>query len=193
MLALIEYLHSRGVFGALAIAAVGAAVYTAARVLFLRLANKPRDCVSVEIARGLLVWYLAALVITIWLEYLPEVVFGGLSWEKFADWTFFRGTYVNNKRVLRALRGDFPALWNDEFVINIAFFVPYGILLPTAFRKLRWWAADLIALGTTLCLELLQPFFGRVCDLDDIIANTLGAVIGCGIAKLVLTLARKRE
>lgn len=192
MSALMEYLYTRGVFGALLISAVGAAVYCAVRILYLRLTRKHRGCVSVEIARGLLVWYLVTLVIIVWLEYLPRLVFGRLSAKQFAEWTFFRGTYVNNGRALRALRGDLSAFWNDEFVINIALFIPYGLLLPIAFRKLRWWAADLIALGTTLCIELFQPFFGRVCDLDDIIANTLGAVIGCGIAKLVLTLARKR-
>lgn len=193
MSALMEYLYTRGVFGALLISAVAAAIYCAVRILYLRLTRKPRESVFVEIARGLLVWYLVTLVIIVWLEYLPQLVFGRLSAKQFAEWTFFRGTYVNNGRALRALRGDFSAFLNDEFVINIALFIPYGLLLPTAFRKLRWWAADLIALGTTLCIELFQPFFGRVCDLDDIIANTLGAVIGCGIAKLVLTLARKRE
>lgn len=193
MPALIEYLDVYGVLGALPLSAIGTAAYCAARLLHLKLAHKPRERLSIEIARGLLVWYLITLVIVVWLPYLPRLVFGRLSAEDFASWTFFRGTYVNNGRVLSVLSGHFSALRDDEFVMNIALFVPYGLLLPAAFRGLRWWAADLIALGTTLCVELLQPLFGRVCDLDDIIANTVGAVTGCAVMKLVLTLCRKRS
>lgn len=193
MSALMEYLGVYGVLGALPLSAIGTAAYCAVRIAYLKLAHKPRERLSIEIARGLLVWYLITLVIVVWLPYLPRLLFGRLSAEDFAAWTFFRGEYVNNGRTLRVLSGHFSALRDDEFVMNIALFVPYGLLLPAAFRKLRWWAADLIALGTTLCVELLQPFFGRVCDVDDIIANTLGAMLGCAITKLLLTLCRKRS
>lgn len=182
-----------GVLDALPLSAIGTAVYSAARFAYLKLSGKPRERVSVEVARGLLVWYLVTLVIVVWLPDLPGLLFGRMSAGDFAAHTFFFGSYVSNGRFWELLRGDIYVLRDHELSANIALFVPYGLLLPVAFRKLRWWAADLIALGTTLCVELLQPFVGRVCDVDDIIANTLGAVLGCAATKLVLTLCRRRS
>lgn len=186
-------LKAYGLFGALPLATASAGIYAACRALYLKRTKKPRDALSAEIARGFLAAYLVVLFIIVWFPELPKLVFGQIPLSEFLALTFARGDYAENFRFFALFKGELWVLKDEELVGNIVMFVPYGALLAVSFQKLRWWAVDLIGLGTTVTIELVQPFLERSCDLDDIIANTLGAVIGCGIAKLVLTLSRKRE
>lgn len=186
-------LKAYGLFGALPLALAAAGIYAAARFAYLRFVKKPRGALSAEIARGLLVAYLVVLFIIVWFPELPRLVYGKITPSEFISLTFARGEYAENFRFLALFKGELSVLRDEELIGNIVMFVPYGALLAASFQKLRWWAVDLIGLGTTVTIELVQPFLERSCDLDDIIANTLGAIIGCGIAKLILTLTRKRE
>lgn len=70
---------------------------------------------------------------------------------------------------------------NNAYVIeNILLFIPFGFLcawvIPAA-RKM--WSCTLIGLATTLFIESIQLFTGRgLFQIDDVLTNTLGAVIG---------------
>ena len=186
-------LRDYGLFAAMPIAAAAGAVYAVIRGVFLKISHKRRDAMSAEISRGLLVAYLVMLVVIVWFPELPRLLYGKISLEDFAALTFMPGDYARNLRFFALFDGDLSVLRDEELVGNIVLFVPYGALLAASFRKLRWWTVDLIGLGTTTLIELVQPYLERSCDPDDIIANTLGAVIGCAIAKLVLLLCRKRS
>ena len=66
---------------------------------------------------------------------------------------------------------------------NILLFIPLGILLPMRFSFARRWKGMIgIALFLSLAVEILQFVFrcGKS-EVDDLIANVLGAVIGLGI------------
>ena len=167
------------------IAAATAAIYAVIRFGYLKLSRRPRAALSAEIARGLLVWYLVTLIVLVWLPELPRLIYGKITLGEFASLTFLPGDYASNRRFWSLFGGDLSVLRDEELVGNIVMFVPYGALLAAAFRKLKWWAVDLIGLGTTLLIELVQPFLYRSFDIDDIIANTLGTVIGCLAAKLI--------
>lgn len=70
---------------------------------------------------------------------------------------------------------------------NLAGFIPLGILLPLLFVKLRSATATIFTvLLISLSFEILQ-LFGMlgVCDIDDLILNTLGGAIGYGIYLLL--------
>ncbi len=76
-------------------------------------------------------------------------------------------------------------IWN--VVGNTAMFIPTGIILPIIYRKMDYFG-KVIAAGAfiSLCIELMQlPFATRVTDIDDLILNTLGVMIGYGIYSLV--------
>lgn len=63
---------------------------------------------------------------------------------------------------------------------NIALFVPFGFCCPELFRRMRSFGAT-VAAGACLsiCVEVLQLFTGLgCCDIDDVILNTAGTVIG---------------
>ena len=63
---------------------------------------------------------------------------------------------------------------------NTAMFIPLGIVWPTVFKKLDSHAKVIAAgIGFSLCIEILQlPFYDRVSDIDDLILNSLGFVLG---------------
>lgn len=66
------------------------------------------------------------------------------------------------------------------FVENIIMFIPFGILIPTAFPMMRnIFVCTLTGLACSLFLEMFQLITGRgFCQLDDVVTNTLGAFIG---------------
>jgi glycopeptide antibiotics resistance protein len=75
-----------------------------------------------------------------------------------------------------------------EFLANIGLFVPIGMFLLLLFGAGGWWVAAGGSFALTLAIENIQRSIpGRVSDERDVIANTLGALIGIGVA-LVLTL-----
>lgn len=75
-----------------------------------------------------------------------------------------------------------------EFLANIALFVPVGVFLLLLFGAGGWWLAGIGSFAMTAVIETIQQQMpSRVSDERDLIANTLGALIGIAIA-LVLTL-----
>ena len=63
---------------------------------------------------------------------------------------------------------------------NVLLFIPFGIFVPACFPKLRG-ISNVFCLAVILSttIELLQYFTGRgFCQLDDVVTNTLGALIG---------------
>lgn len=64
-------------------------------------------------------------------------------------------------------------------VLNIVLFVPFGFFLAALWKEYRSLKKTLAAgMGLSLFIEILQIFTFRLTDIDDLITNTLGAVIG---------------
>lgn len=65
-------------------------------------------------------------------------------------------------------------------MLNTMLFIPYGVLVCLVFPdcKLDWKKSLMIGFGSSLCIELFQAFTGRLCEIDDLIANTCGFIIG---------------
>ena len=79
-------------------------------------------------------------------------------------------------------------------LLNIAMFLPLGVLLPLAVKRFRRWFWMLTAgVGTSLVIELLQYVLGRgQADVDDLICNVLGAMLGYCFCMLFVSLVRKQ-
>lgn len=70
---------------------------------------------------------------------------------------------------------------------NIIIFVPFGILLAEIFPKTRNILKILgITFATSFFVEFIQFFIGRSVDIDDLILNLLGSVIGYFIWKKII-------
>ena len=77
---------------------------------------------------------------------------------------------------------------------NAAVFIPTGIVLPIVYRRLdTFWKVLAAGAGLSLCIEILQlPFSVRASDIDDLLLNSLGVVIGYCIYALVRKRTVKR-
>lgn len=67
-----------------------------------------------------------------------------------------------------------------NFVGNTLMFLPVGIVYPIVYKDLNNPVKVIAAgMGFSLAIEILQlPFYERVSDIDDLILNTLGYVLG---------------
>ena len=105
-----------------------------------------------------LLWY--------WIIYQQP---GGRMW--FFEWTY----------------NVIPNFWNHfrgENLANALMFAPFGVLYPLAgdkrgFRRTMAAGAVLI-----LAIELLQPFFGRAFDINDVILNLAGIAARAAMLRL---------
>ncbi len=90
---------------------------------------------------------------------------------------------VHRLRVLMFI--DYPQV---EFLANVAMFVPLGLLVAVLFGLRRWAFAVLLCFGVSSLIETAQFFFlpGRYGTVDDVIANTLGALVGALLARVWL-------
>lgn len=69
---------------------------------------------------------------------------------------------------------------------NFVLFMPMGALLPCVIHKLdRFWKVTLTVLGMVVMVEIVQGILrvGSV-DIDDVLFNVVGAMIGYGIIKI---------
>lgn len=78
---------------------------------------------------------------------------------------------------------------------NTAMFLPLGIVWPSVFKQLDTHKKVIAAgAGYSLLIELTQLlFFDRVSDIDDLILNSLGFLMGYGIYLLAKSLSRLRK
>ena len=77
-------------------------------------------------------------------------------------------------------------------MMNILVFVPFGFMMPWAVTSVLWQTA-LTGLTFSVCIELLQYFFGvGLCEFDDVFHNTLGTVLGYGYWHLLEKIERNR-
>ncbi len=71
-------------------------------------------------------------------------------------------------------------MFNDGFTLlaNVVAFIPIGFCPALLWRKSRWYRALAIGILVTENIECWQLFIGRTFDVDDLILNTLGAILG---------------
>ena len=92
---------------------------------------------------------------------------------------------------------DYPE--KREILLNVigntTMFIPLGVIWPIVFKNLDTHKKVLAAgIGASLCIEILQlPFYDRVTDIDDLILNSMGFLVGYLIFVLVKKLSMKRK
>ena len=77
-----------------------------------------------------------------------------------------------------------PLEYIKNTVLNIILFMPLGFLVPAIWKKYRS-IKTMFFMGFALsvCIEVLQIFTFRLTDIDDLITNTAGTVLGYYICK----------
>ncbi|HWJ91618.1 MAG TPA: VanZ family protein [Flavisolibacter sp.] len=78
---------------------------------------------------------------------------------------------------------------------NMAVFLPFGLLFPLCFPRFKQFGKTVLAaFMTSLFLECLQLVFALGSfDVDDLLLNTVGGVIGYGILSFFIQAKRDRH
>ncbi|MGL5435691.1 MAG: VanZ family protein [Lachnospiraceae bacterium] len=92
---------------------------------------------------------------------------------------------------LYTIRSYFTDSVGTRFIINIVanvlMFSPMGLCLPLFWRRFqKWW--KLLCIGTAFSagIETVQLFVGRSVDIDDIILNVAGVMLGYVVFALLV-------
>ena len=77
---------------------------------------------------------------------------------------------------------------------NCTMFIPTGIVTPLIYKRLNSFGKTMLTgFLLSLTIELIQlPFAVRCSDVDDLILNTLGCIVGYGILWLIRRTKRRK-
>lgn len=101
--------------------------------------------------------------------FFPGPFRGGINLVPFRrSWELFR--YYHAHGFWNSILINFPG--------NILMFLPIGFFAALLSDKPRWWKGTLWTFGVSLFIEVFQLFVSRGTDVDDLILNTLGGLLG---------------
>ena len=82
--------------------------------------------------------------------------------------------------------------WRN-IILNIMMFVPFGFLLPLVSKKFQaFWKTYLAGFLFTFLIEMTQLLLHLgICELDDFMNNTVGAMIGYGFYRFFVFIVKK--
>lgn len=73
-----------------------------------------------------------------------------------------------------------------ENIMNVVVFIPIGLLAGISFRQLSWKRSFVIGFCLSVGIEILQFMMSRgFSEVDDVMHNTLGCLIGYGLFYLI--------
>jgi glycopeptide antibiotics resistance protein len=94
--------------------------------------------------------------------------------------------------ILPALRHGPGSFVFSSLVGNVLAFMPLGLLLPLAFRRIPWLLVILAGAALSAAIELTQYALStnlgygyRRADIDDVIVNVFGTVVGLTLYGLI--------
>lgn len=108
----------------------------------------------------------------------------------------YRGVVLEPFREVNAmLHQQNHFFWFMQIFLNILLFVPFGFLLPMISKRFRsFWLAIVTGFIFSAGIETMQYITGRgLTEVDDVINNTLGALIGYVIYALMIYLHKKTQ
>ncbi len=82
-------------------------------------------------------------------------------------------------------------MFNYNVLGNIIIFIPFGYLVGSYVNSKNIWPVLLTAISTSVVVEFVQLRIGRSFDIDDIILNIVGAIIGYIVYKGLKWLNKK--
>jgi glycopeptide antibiotics resistance protein len=133
-------------------------------------------------ARALLVAYLVVVLIVVaWPTPVDRPIDGGL-----------------NAWLTRMHAGGLPG-FVDYAVIeagaNVLMFIPLAVLLAVAFPRLRLWIVPVSCVALSVAIELAQSFWlpGRFGTVQDVVCNSIGALLGALIVFAARSSSRRRR
>lgn len=94
----------------------------------------------------------------------------------FQDNNFGTSNFIPFKEMFRYNIGSSKFIKN--ILGNIVLFIPYGFLSSYILKNKKVSVTFILTLIVSLTIEIVQYYIGRVFDIDDIILNVTGGIIG---------------
>lgn len=106
----------------------------------------------------------------------------------------FDGTFNFTPIVFKIISGELTlGSWVKTMLAgNFLMFIPMGFFLPLAASKMDFKKILKIAIVVPIIVEIIQPIVGRSFDIDDIILNFAGIMIGYWFVVCIIKLSKKR-
>ena len=71
-------------------------------------------------------------------------------------------------------------------------FIPMGLLLGCGFQRIKFRQVFIVGLCISGLIEFLQLVFKKgVCEIDDVIHNVVGCLVGYGLYRIAYLLVRR--
>lgn len=177
------------------IMAVFLPIYCLARIIWVR-KRKANRSVSREVVMGAFVIFMFGLLFLTFQD-------NGISWMK-ADtpgkaWERVQNGIGVNLVPFRTIGNYFKyASGTDRMAVNILgnilMFVPWGLGLPLLWRKFQSvFKVAFASLMLPVFIEFVQLFIGRSVDIDDVILNLAGGILGGLIYLMIKKFAPKTD
>lgn len=100
----------------------------------------------------------------------------------FQDVSWSSHNYIPFKEIFRYDLGS--KLFYKNIFGNLLLFMPYGIFIARYVNLKEPLVLTIIAFITSLSIEVIQFLIGRVFDVDDIILNVVGCILGFSVYSL---------
>ena len=171
-------------------------LYALIRAISIKRKNRNADWPR-EIVKWLFVCYLTGLISLVilpanfWLSFFDGVFYGW--WDELHPFFEFGGfNFVPS--VIKALSGELTiGSWVKTMLIgNVLMFLPFGFFLPFLTDRVTRQNIFAVAVAVPFLFEVLQlTTYGRSFDVDDLICNFIGIVIGSFLARAICSNRQK--
>ncbi len=84
--------------------------------------------------------------------------------------------FIPFKEIFRYTIGS--RLFIKNIIGNILLFVPYGYFIGCYLNNKRIWSSAILTMIISITIEVVQLNIGRTFDIDDVILNTCGGIVG---------------
>lgn len=145
-------------------------------IAYARIRKYPIDKKRLLVLTSSLLYFSALYHITI--------IRNGIVWERIATGSFSSIQWIPMVELISILHNSIPTfLYN--VIGNLIWFVPLGYLGSYIHSEYCLWKAVRLGSLVSLSIECLQFLFvNGISDIDDILLNTLGTMLGYGLWKL---------
>ncbi len=161
---------------------LAAIIFLAVRIPVLKKKNKKLLTVD-ELLKFLLVEYIIAVLAALCIPNMNlDIMPNGKIF--FIAGVGFEGLYniipfsTIKQQIMDWKNGNNDSFQLQNIIVNLIVLIPYPILLRLNFKKIKAVPCFFIILVSDVFMETLQYALGRVFDIDDIILNNIGALIG---------------
>lgn len=175
-------------------AAVAFPIYIIARLFYLR-RKKVKPGILREILLCVFVLFMAGMAVLVLWPQVPDNQ--GVNTLLQVSERLRNGSHINLVP-LHSISGYFAGRFDTQFAINIIanilMFSPMGLCLPLLWRRLRkWWKLLFIGTASSVGIETAQLFVGRTVDIDDVILNVVGVMLGYAVFAIAAHFIRSRQ